>query len=105
MPEFKFSANAYIAAAKAISLNAPGCVDAAFDILAKDVQQQIDAPKRKWYHLKRGTKYVENDRAKIQIATTPPVEGDVVVVYRGENGDVYCRKQEEFEDGRFKEII
>lgn len=56
-----------------------------------------------WKHKKRGTAYVEIARAEVQ-ASGPIKEGDVLVVYRGEDGKTWCRPVSEFEDGRFEKV-
>lgn len=61
---------------------------------------------RRWRHKKRGSVYEEIGRAEVQIATLGTIlrEGDKLVVYRGENGKLWARPEDEFEDGRFEEI-
>ncbi len=60
--------------------------------------------RKKWKHLKRGSKYMEMARAELQIATKPPVEGDHLVIYADDTGKVWARYDVEFEDGRFEQI-
>jgi len=53
-------------------------------------------------HLGRGTTYEVIGEARLQQAGQfGPVEGDSITVYRGEDGQLWCRAQSEFEDGRF----
>lgn len=59
---------------------------------------------RRWRHKKRGTTYVEIGRATLQAATGPAGEGDTLVIYRGEDGQLWAREAHEFEDGRFDEV-
>lgn len=59
---------------------------------------------RRWRHKKRGTVYEEIGRAELQTSEDYVVEGDTVVVYRGEDGKLWAREALEFEDGRFEEI-
>jgi len=54
-------------------------------------------------HKKRGTKYQYKGAAYIQ-TEDPLLDNDLVAVYVGENGQLWVRPMEEFEDGRFKEL-
>ncbi len=56
--------------------------------------------RRMWHHRKRGTTYEELGRAELQ-AAEDVVEGMTLVVYRGEDGKLWVRQEDEFEDGRF----
>ena len=57
---------------------------------------------RVWRHVKRGTLYTEIGRAELQDATGSVVEGCSLVVYRGTDGRLWARQEDEFEDGRFE---
>lgn len=59
---------------------------------------------RIWRHLKRGTVYVELGRAELQMSQDMLVDGSSMVVYRGDDGKLWVRREEEFEDGRFEEV-
>jgi len=59
---------------------------------------------RTWRHVKRGSTYREIGRAKLQAATIQPREGNTLVVYHGDDGQLWARLSSEFEDGRFEEI-
>lgn len=60
---------------------------------------------RRWRHLKRASTYAEIGRATSQSAI-PIVEGETVVVYVADvDGSMHVRKDTEFEDGRFQEIV
>lgn len=59
---------------------------------------------RIWRHLKRGTVYVEIGRAELQMSQDMLVDGSSMVVYRGDDGKLWVRREEEFEDGRFEEV-
>lgn len=59
---------------------------------------------RRWRHKKRGTIYTEVCRAELQAATGNPEEGELMIVYRGEDGNVWVRGAGEFNDGRFEEV-
>jgi hypothetical protein len=65
----------------------------------------ILGPFRIWRHKKRGTSYVEIARAHFQLSGVySPIEGDVLVIYRGPDEQAWARLEHEFEDGRFEEI-
>lgn len=59
---------------------------------------------RRWRHKKRGTIYTEVCRAELRAATRNPEEGELMIVYRGEDGNVWVRAAGEFKDGRFEVI-
>jgi hypothetical protein len=59
---------------------------------------------RRWRHKKRGTIYTEVCRAELQAATHAPEEGELMVVYRGEDGCIWVRASGEFNDGRFEYV-
>ena len=54
-------------------------------------------------HTKRGTTYVIVGQALLQ-ASEPVSENTILTVYRGENGDLWCRPIREFDDGRFEAL-
>lgn len=58
---------------------------------------------RRWRHKKRGTVYEEIGRAELQMSQDMLVDGSSMVVYRGDDGKLWVRWEEEFEDGRFEE--
>jgi hypothetical protein len=60
----------------------------------------------RWRHKKRGTTYEEIGRAKLQASDTGGM-GDhhPMVVYRGEDGQLWVRPEDEFEDGRFERLV
>lgn len=63
----------------------------------------VDPPKI-WQHIKRGSLYVEVGTATVQLSTDQPItEGDKLVIYRGEAGALWARRESEFHDGRFIE--
>jgi hypothetical protein len=64
------------------------------------------ATPRRWRHLKRGSEYVEIGRATLQSKTQDLMNGDRLVVYKGDHpdGQLWARGEDEFEDGRFVEI-
>ncbi|MDB5971266.1 MAG: hypothetical protein JWQ90_3716 [Hydrocarboniphaga sp.] len=55
-------------------------------------------------HLKRGSVYAELGRGEVQ-SSREIVEGDQLVIYRAENGSLWARPPEEFDDGRFKPLV
>lgn len=85
----------------------PDLVFAAIAALeAKDAEiERLHAAARpgpRWRHVKRGTEYeVIFPDAELQISTRDLIDGDSVVVYRGNDGKVRARLEEEFHDGRF----
>ena len=59
---------------------------------------------RRFRHLKRGTSYIEIGCGEVQ-SDRPIHEGDVLVVYIGEDGKIWLRPEGEFDDGRFQPVI
>lgn len=67
---------------------------------------------RRVRHKKRGSTYEVLGEAELQISVKLPQdhggrlaeEGDRITVYRGEDGRLWARFTDEFEDGRFEEI-
>lgn len=57
-----------------------------------------------WQHVKRGTVYEVIGRAELQTVSGALVDGSEMVVYRGEDGKLWCREEGEFMDGRFRSI-
>ncbi|MDA8251646.1 MAG: DUF1653 domain-containing protein [Rhodospirillales bacterium] len=64
---------------------------------------QTTAPGSIWRHRKRGTTYTVVGRAELQMATDL-VDGAELVIYRGEDGRLWARQVDEFEDGRFEQV-
>ena len=58
--------------------------------------QSVKVPR--WRHVKRGTVYAEIGCAELQGSAT---EGDLLVVYLGDDGNLWARSYTEFHDGRF----
>jgi hypothetical protein len=54
-----------------------------------------------WKHLKTGNSYQEVCRAHLNVSDGPPQEGDEVVIYRGEDGRLWAREDQDFRR-RFK---
>jgi hypothetical protein len=65
---------------------------------------EVGETRPQWRHRKRGTIYIEIGRAEFQAATGYPDEGCILVIYRGEDGQLWARWDQEFEDGRFERI-
>ena len=61
------------------------------------------APLPRWRHIKRRTEYIEIGRGKAQVAGRI-LDDEGVVIYRGDDGSLWVRPIEEFEDGRFAKI-
>jgi hypothetical protein len=59
----------------------------------------------KWRHKKRGSTYEEVGRAKLQASDIGGMSDmQPMVVYRGEDGQLWVRPEDEFMDGRFEAI-
>lgn len=58
---------------------------------------------RQWRHKKRGTTYAEIGTLIVQ-AAQPVNDGEPLLVYIGEKGDLYGRPPVEFADGRFEAV-
>lgn len=54
-----------------------------------------------WKHVKRGTVYEVIGRAELQMSHDLLVDGSEMIVYRGDDGKLWCREEGEFMDGRF----
>jgi hypothetical protein len=66
-------------------------------------QRQVELFPR-WRHRVRGSTYQEIGRAEVQ-ASRVVVEGDTVVVYRSvDDGKLWARPPDEFDDGRFEAL-
>jgi hypothetical protein len=58
---------------------------------------------RRRRHKKRGTEYVEIGRAVLQNSHDMHLhDDDILVVYQGDEGRLFARPADEFEDGRFE---
>jgi len=62
------------------------------------------APIARYRHVKRGTVYEVIGEAELQMSVDCLVDGSSMVVYRGEDGRLWCREEGEFHDGRFEAI-
>lgn len=56
----------------------------------------------KWRHKTRGTIYVEIGRGTMQDISD--LDNEPVVIYRGDDGRLWVRTVDEFEDGRFERV-
>lgn len=63
--------------------------------------QPDDATVERYRHKKRGTVYEVIGEAELQMNTDNLVDGSQMMVYRGEDGKLWCRHYDEFHDGRF----
>lgn len=61
------------------------------------------APPRRVRHKKRGTLYDVLGEAELQ-TSTDLVDGSEMIVYRGDDGRLWVRPIDEFEDGRFEDV-
>ena len=58
---------------------------------------------RRVRHKKRGTIYEVIGHARLQAAGTLPDDA-TLILYRGDDGQVWAREVSEFEDGRFENV-
>ena len=54
-------------------------------------------------HIKRGSEYDVLGQAMLQ-TSTPLTDMETMIVYRGDDGQMWVRPVSEFEDGRFEPI-
>ncbi len=78
--------------------------DRVTELEATTCNDSLQVGGRRWRHLKRGTEYTEIGRAQLQVASSDPVEGSELVIYRGDDGKLWARETGEFEDGRFEPL-
>lgn len=73
-----------------------------------DMSVVVGGPSGAWgpthRHVKRGTDYEVLGEAELQVATTAPLEGHHLVVYRDRVGKLWARAALEFHDGRFSAL-
>jgi len=55
-------------------------------------------------HKKRGSSYKVVGEARLQFSVTIPQDGDMLVLYQGEDGVFSVRHPTEFNDGRFEKL-
>jgi len=102
---FRFSPAGIAAAADILGISDEANFELALQALAGDVDRQQRTGKRRWHHHKRGSNYTEIMRGFLNVATKPPADGDVVVIYIADVDNRVCvREAGEFEDGRFAEL-
>ena len=77
--------------------------EAALSAIDAALAESGETPRRV-RHKKRGTTYEVIGEARVQ-ASDMVVEDDVLTVYRGEDGMLWCRPKYEFEDGRFLNVV
>ena len=58
----------------------------------------------RYRHVKRGTVYEVVGEAELQMNADCLVDGSQMMVYRGEDGKLWCRHYDEFHDGRFEAL-
>ena len=70
-------------------------------------EQQVQVPDPRagevYRHRRRGTFYTVIGRANLQ-ADCPIADDEVLVIYRGKNGELWARPVREFQDGRFEPV-
>ncbi len=60
---------------------------------------------KQWKHKKRGTLYKEIGLGTLQASCRDLIEDDCkVMIYQGEDGQLWVREITEFNDGRFEEV-
>lgn len=55
----------------------------------------------RYQHVKRGTFYTVIGQAELQDTTGAAIDGATLLIYRGDDGHVWARQEDEFHDGRF----
>lgn len=76
---------------------------AVMDAIVEDYRKLEESAR--WRHKKRGTSYVEVGRGGLQTSDPGGLQDDdVMVIYRGDDGQFHVRAQHEFMDGRFELI-
>ena len=75
---------------------AQAAITAMSSLAAKDAE--------KFRHEKRGTVYEVVGTAELQMTYDNLVDGSDLVIYRGEDGKLWCREEGEFHDGRFQAL-
>lgn len=58
----------------------------------------------RFHHKKRGSNYTVVGAARLQFSTTMPKDGDMLTLYRGDDGAYSVRAPDEFNDGRFEPL-
>lgn len=72
--------------------------------IAEALATKDGAPARRVRHKKRGTEYDVMARGELQMAEDL-VDGAELFAYRGDDGRWWFRRVEEFEDGRFEDVL
>lgn len=62
---------------------------------------QPEGEGKRYRHVKRGTIYTVIGEGKLQCSANPLLDDQPIVVYRGEDGQLWARGVDEFHDGRF----
>ena len=73
-------------------------------VLMREVLRLRGEPVERVRHRKRGSTYAVVGTAGLQSSSGAIGEGEHLVVYRGEDGDLWARPEREFRDGRFETI-
>jgi hypothetical protein len=73
--------------------------------MAKHKLEQDGLPKEGeiYRHVQRGNSYTVMGRARLQTSTILK-DDDTLVIYQGQNGELWARPIEEFCDGRFQRM-
>lgn len=72
------------------------------DLRGEDVNVVVPA---RWRHKKRGSKYTLLTAATLQCSTNKELDYAKVVIYQGDDGQLWVRLKDEFFDGRFEEVF
>lgn len=90
-----------VAALEMYDAQPPGCTPEQWMLAALRAAEEADQPR--YRHAKRGTEYRLVARATLQ-TSVPLSDYAPLIIYQGDNKDVWARSEGEFFDGRFELI-